>query len=62
MAIERTTPDPGLDAGRLVVLAQAARALHGERDLERALAWARTAAKELTGMPEAAICLLPRHG
>lgn len=59
---EPMTPDPGLDAGRLVVLAQAARALHGERDLEAALAWARQAARDLTGLPEAAICLLPRHG
>ena len=57
-----TTPDPSLDAGRLVVLAQAARALHGERDVESALSWARHAARELTGLPEAAICLLPRHG
>ncbi len=56
------TPDPGLDAGRLVVLAQAAKALHGEPDTERALAWAEQAARDLTGLPEAAICLLPRHG
>lgn len=55
-------PDPGLDAGRLVVLAQAARALHGEPDLAAALAWARQAARDLTNLPDAAICLLPRHG
>lgn len=61
MAAPRT-PDPALDAGRLVVLAQAARALHGERDLDAALAWARQAARDLTGLPDAAICLLPRHG
>lgn len=56
------TPDPRLDSHRLVVLAQAARALHGERDLDKALAWARNGAAELTGLADTAICLLPRHG
>lgn len=46
----------------MAVLAQAARALHGEPDPEAALAWARHAAADLTGLPETAICLLPRHG
>lgn len=55
------TDGPG-DAGRLAVLASAARALHGERDPETALRWAQQAARDLTGLPEAAICLLPRHG
>lgn len=55
-------PDPRLDSHRLVVLAQAARALHGESDLDEALAWARNAAAELTGLRDSAICLLPRHG
>lgn len=55
-------PDPRLDSHRLVVLAQAARALHGESDLEVAMAWARHAAAELTALPETAICVLPRHG
>jgi anti-sigma regulatory factor (Ser/Thr protein kinase) len=55
------TDGPG-DAGRLAVLASAARALHGERDPDAALAWATQAARDLTGLPEAGICLLPRHG
>ena len=55
------TDSPG-DAGRLAVLASAARALHGERDPEVALLWAQQAVRDLTGLPQAAICLLPRHG
>jgi anti-sigma regulatory factor (Ser/Thr protein kinase) len=51
-----------LDADRLGVLAAAAQALHGERDLATALLWARRAARHATGLPEAGICLLPRHG
>ncbi len=57
-----TEPPRGLDAAHLRILAQAAEALHGERDPAQALAWARQAARDLTGLPEAAICLLPRHG
>src|SRR4051794_27510101 len=46
----------------LRVLAAAARALHGEQDIERALDWTLGAIAELTGLPEVAICMLPRHG
>ncbi|HET9442500.1 MAG TPA: GAF domain-containing protein, partial [Acidimicrobiales bacterium] len=52
--------DPAVS--QLMVLAQAAKALHGERDVERALDWARRAIGTLTGLPEVAVCLLPRHG
>lgn len=52
----------GLDAERLVILGQAAKALHAERDPPRALSWAASAAASLTGLAEVAICLLPRHG
>ncbi len=55
-------PDTRLDALRLGVLARAAQALHGERDLEQALLWAKEAARTLTGLSESALCLLPRHG
>jgi anti-sigma regulatory factor (Ser/Thr protein kinase) len=55
------TDGPG-DAGRMSVLASAARALHGERDPDAAIRWARQAIRDLTGFPETAICLLPRHG
>ncbi|HUP85002.1 MAG TPA: SpoIIE family protein phosphatase [Acidimicrobiales bacterium] len=50
------------NAEPLVVLAQAARALHGERDVERALDWTLAAIRDASGLPEAAICMLPRHG
>src|SRR4051812_8454997 len=49
-------------ASVLRVLAAAARALHGEPDIERALDWALAAIADLTGLPEVAICMLPRHG
>jgi len=55
-------PDMRLDALRLGVLARAAQALHGERDLGQALLWATDAARTLTGLSESALCLLPRHG
>ena len=56
------TPNAGSHGGRLTVLGQAAKAIHGEGDVATALGWARKAAVALTGLPEAAICLLPRHG
>jgi serine phosphatase RsbU (regulator of sigma subunit)/anti-sigma regulatory factor (Ser/Thr protein kinase) len=40
------------------VLAQAARALHAERDRDRLVGWAATAARALTGATAAAVCLL----
>lgn len=40
------------------VLAQAARALHAERDRDRLVGWAATAARALTGAGAAAVCLL----
>ena len=43
-------------------MATAARALHGERDVERAIDWALGAIREVARLPEAAICMLPRHG
>lgn len=52
----------GLDAQRLLILAQAAKCLHAERQSARAIEWAVSAAAELSGLPETAICLLPRHG
>lgn len=52
----------GLDAERLVILGQASKALHAERDPAKALKWALSAAGSLTGLAETAICLLPRHG
>ncbi len=60
--MDQANRSPGLDAQRLAVLAHAARALHGERDGNRALEWAHGAARDLTGLSETAICLLPRHG
>jgi anti-sigma regulatory factor (Ser/Thr protein kinase) len=54
---------PGVPtADRLVVLAHAARALHGETDPAKAIDWAVRAAEDLTDLDHAAICLLPRHG
>lgn len=50
------------EAAALAVLATAARALHDERDVERALDWALGAIRDVSGLPEAAICMLPRHG
>lgn len=50
------------DPDALAVLAAAARALHGERDVEQALDWALAAVRDISGLPEAAICSLPRHG
>src|SRR5688572_28342085 len=55
-------PPSARDGRRLTVLGQAAKAIHGEGDIAAALVWARKAAVALTGLPEAAICLLPRHG
>jgi anti-sigma regulatory factor (Ser/Thr protein kinase) len=46
----------------LVVLAQAARALHGEREVERACHWALSATSDLCDQKDVAICMLPRHG
>lgn len=57
-----SSPDQRLDALRLGVLARAAQALHGERDLDQALQWANEAVGILTGLSESALCLLPRHG
>ncbi|MBW3556206.1 MAG: SpoIIE family protein phosphatase [Actinobacteria bacterium] len=51
-----------LDADRLVILAQAAKALHAERDPAHRLSWALSAAEAVSGLPDSAICLLPRHG
>jgi anti-sigma regulatory factor (Ser/Thr protein kinase) len=58
---EPSSPETS-NADRLLVLAQAARALHGERDQSAAIAWAVKAAGDLTGLDHTAICLLPRHG
>lgn len=57
-----SSPDTRLDGLRLGVLARAAQALHGERDLDQALQWANEAVGILTGLSETALCLLPRHG
>jgi serine phosphatase RsbU (regulator of sigma subunit)/anti-sigma regulatory factor (Ser/Thr protein kinase) len=57
-----TAPGHDLDAARLAVLAPAARALHGERVPAAVLRWSREAAIALTGLPDTAVCLLPRHG
>jgi anti-sigma regulatory factor (Ser/Thr protein kinase) len=57
------TPHGEVDAASVLrVLAAAARALHGEHDVERALDWTLGATAELTGLPEVAVCMLPRHG
>jgi anti-sigma regulatory factor (Ser/Thr protein kinase) len=46
----------------LRVLAAAARALHGEQDADLALDWTLRAIADVTGLPEVAVCMLPRHG
>lgn len=48
--------------GPFGILAEAAHGLHGERDRARLLAWAVTAARQMTGADSAAVCLLPRDG
>ncbi len=60
--MDAASANPRPEAHRLAILAQAARALHGERDIDQAVGWAAGAAQELTGLPETAICILPRHG
>jgi anti-sigma regulatory factor (Ser/Thr protein kinase) len=42
------------------VLAEAAQAVHAERDPEHLLGWVATALRELTGADASAVCLLPR--
>lgn len=49
-------------ARRLGLLTSAASALHGESQLDRALAWAVGAVSELAGTEWGALCLLPREG
>lgn len=47
---------------RLLVFAQAARALHGEPDLDALLQWATSAAAELTGLRAIGYCFTPQDG
>jgi anti-sigma regulatory factor (Ser/Thr protein kinase) len=54
--------DRTVDAERLTVLAEAARAVHAERDPARAIAWVLDATRRLTGLSDVAVCSLPRHG
>lgn len=42
------------------ILAEAADAIHAERDRERLLGWVATAARDLTGADASAVCLFPR--
>jgi len=56
------SPPRANDADRLAVLAEAASALHAERDADAALEWAIGAVRALSRMEHVAICLLPRHG
>jgi serine phosphatase RsbU (regulator of sigma subunit)/anti-sigma regulatory factor (Ser/Thr protein kinase) len=44
------------------LFAQAARAIHGERHLERAVEWALDAARRITGAEAAAACLISEEG
>ena len=46
----------------LACLAQAAKALHGERDLNRAIAWAIEAISDICATASVALCLTPGHG
>lgn len=45
---------------RLLVFAQAARALHGEPDLDALIQWATSAAAELTGLHAVGFCFVPQ--
>jgi serine phosphatase RsbU (regulator of sigma subunit)/anti-sigma regulatory factor (Ser/Thr protein kinase) len=47
---------------RLLVFAQAARALHGEPDLDSLLQWATSAAANLTGLHAVGFCYTPQDG
>lgn len=57
-AAEETEQAPALPS----LFAQAARSVHGERRLERAIEWVLDAARNLTGARDAAVCILDDEG